>query len=233
MQADWLSRERALIGGEAVEKLRNASVTVFGLGGVGGAAVEGLVRAGIENITIIDHDVISSSNLNRQIITNVHNVGKLKTDETRQRILSINPNANVTVINEFVKKENIDSILEAEYVIDAIDTVTSKICIIEAALKRNLQIISCMGTGNKLDPSKFKIADISKTTMCPLARVMRRELKLRGISNVDVLYSDEQPINIATRTPASISFVPPVAGFMLAGWVIRKIISTERLSTDS
>ena len=222
MQADWLSRERVLIGDDAVEKLRNASVAVFGLGGVGGAAVEGLARAGIGNITVIDHDVISPSNLNRQIITNVNNIGKLKTDEARQRILSINPNANVTAINEFVNKENVDSMLDVEYIIDAIDTVTSKICIIEAALKRNLHIISCMGTGNKLDPSKFKIDDISKTSVCPLARVMRREL--RG-HNFDVLYSDEEPVDVDTRTPASISFVPPVAGFMLAGYIIRKIIN--------
>lgn len=226
---DWLIRERMLIGDTAVDKLSGVSVAVFGLGGVGGGAVEGLVRAGIGRLILIDYDVIAESNLNRQILTNVNNIGQAKTAVAMERCLSINPNVIINVYNEFADSNNINEILystKPNYIIDAIDTVTSKLCIIETAIKYNIKIISCMGTGNKLDPSRLSITDIAKTSMCPLARVMRRELKNRNIHYLDVLYSDEEPIKIEkeNKTPASISFVPPVAGYMLAGWIVKDVI---------
>lgn len=227
---DWLIRERMLIGDNAVDGLADVSIAVFGLGGVGGGGVEGLIRAGIGRLILIDHDKIAESNLNRQILSTRNNIGQAKSDAAKERCLSINPNAIIDVYNVFVGGDNIESILndtKPDYIVDAIDTVTSKLCIIETALKHGIKIISCMGTGNKLDPSRLKIADITKTEMCPLARVMRRELKIRGINHLTVLYSDEQPIKTGIRTPASISFVPPVAGFMISGWIIRDFISKK------
>lgn len=225
---EWLSRECSLIGEEAVEKLSKASVIVFGIGGVGGYAAFALARAGIGKLTVVDHDRISESNINRQIIADTTTVGRLKTDVAYEQIMKINPDIVMNPVAEFVTAENIDSIIdgsEAGYMIDAIDTVTSKISIAEASVRRNIYAISSMGTGNKLEPSRFRAADISKTEVCPLARVMRRELKVRGILHYDVVFSDEPPIKNGMRTPASISFVPPAAGFILAGEVIKKIIS--------
>jgi len=220
---DWLIRERMLIGDSAVDKLADTAVAVFGLGGVGGAAVEGLIRAGIGRLILIDHDTVSESNLNRQIIAVRDNIGQAKTDAAMSRCLNINPTADIVCIPTFADADNIETIInetKPDYIIDAIDTVTSKLFIIETAVKYNIKVISCMGTGNKFDTTRFKITDIAKTSVCPLARVMRRELKNRGIQNVSVLFSDEEPAVTGMRTPASVSFVPPVAGYMLAGWVI-------------
>ena len=224
---DWLIRERMLIGDSAVDRLADISVAVFGLGGVGGGAVEGLIRAGIGRLILIDYDTISESNLNRQIMAVTDNMGQAKTEAAKLRCLAVNPNVKVDVINVFADAENIEKIIcdtKPDYIIDAIDNVTSKLCIIETAIKYNINKVSCMGTGNKLDPARLMIADISKTSVCPLARVMRRELRSRGINHLSVLYSDEEPVRTGVRMPASISFVPPVAGYMLAGWVVRDVI---------
>ncbi len=220
-------RTDLLIGKDNRQKLNNSHVAVFGLGGVGSYVCEALARAGIGKITLIDSDTVASSNINRQIFALHSTVGKPKTVVARERILDINPSI-VTYAKEIFysdETQNEISFLEFDYVVDAIDTVTSKLLIIENANKHNVPIISCMGTGNKLDPSAFKIDDIKKTSVCPLARVMRHELRLRGIDSLKVLYSKEQPIKTdGGRTPASISFVPSVAGLLIAGEVIKDLL---------
>ncbi len=222
-----------LIGEEAVEKLKRARVAVFGVGGVGGYAIEALARAGVGAIDLIDNDRVSESNINRQIIALHSTVGRLKTDVMKERLLDINPQMDVRTHNVFFLPENADEFDFSgyDYVVDAIDTVSGKIALIERAKKANVPVISCMGTGNKLNPSAFVVADIEKTSVCPLARVMRRELKKRGISGVKVVYSTEEPKNESAEksetgkpTPASISFVPPVAGLLLASAVIKDLI---------
>ena len=228
MEEEWKSRTELLIGKENIQKLSKAKIIVYGIGGVGSFVVEGLVRAGIENIILVDNDVISPSNLNRQIHATISNIGKLKVDCMKERILSINPKVNVEnyIPQDIEHGEEIlidDSI---DYVVDAVDTITTKLKLIQRAKEKQVSIISCMGTGNKLDPTKFEITDIYKTSVCPLAKVMRKELKKRGIQNLKVLYSKEEPIKheMESRTPASISFVPSVAGMIIAGEVIKDII---------
>ncbi len=225
---DWLDRQNALIGEENTKNLKNANILVFGVGGVGSFVVEALARCGVGRISLVDFDTVSESNINRQIIADTTTVGMKKTDVAKERINSINPLCVVNTFDTFVTKENAEEIIseaQPDYVIDAIDNVTAKIAIIEYCVHNNIKVISSMGTGNKLDPSRFKICDISKTSVCPLARVMRRELKVRNINKVDVLYSDELPVKDTGNTPASISFVPSVAGLMIAGHVVKKIIS--------
>ena len=228
MEEEWKSRTELLIGKDNIQKLANSKVIVYGIGGVGSFVVEGLVRAGVENIILVDNDVIAPSNLNRQIHATIPNIGKLKVDCMKERILSINPKVNVeTYIPQSVENGEetlIDNTID--YVVDAVDTITTKLKLIQKAKEKQVPIISCMGTGNKLDPTKFEIADIYKTSVCPLAKVMRKELKKRGIQDLKVLYSKEEPIKHDTdsRTPASISFVPSVAGMMIAGEVIKDII---------
>ena len=228
MEEEWKSRTELLIGKENIQKLSKAKIIVYGIGGVGSFTVEGLVRAGVENIILVDNDVISPSNLNRQIHATIPNIGKLKVDCMKERILSINPKVNVeTYIPQDI--EHGEEILindSIDYVVDAVDTITTKLKLIQRAKEKQIPIISCMGTGNKLDPTKFEIADIYKTSVCPLAKVMRKELKKRGIQNLKVLYSKEEPIKheMESRTPASISFVPSVAGMIIAGEVIKDII---------
>ena len=228
MEEKWNSRTELLIGAESLKKLAKAKIIVYGIGGVGSFVVEGLVRAGVEHIIIVDNDVISPSNLNRQIHATIPNIGRLKVDCMKERILDINPNVVVETYvpkNIQLEEENlIDT--SVSYVVDAVDTITTKLKLIERAKKQNVPIISCMGTGNKLDATKFEIADIYKTSVCPLAKVMRKELKKRGINDLKVLYSKEEPIkhDIESRTPASISFVPSVAGMIIAGEVIKDII---------
>lgn len=226
-----LSRLSIIAGQEAIENLEKAKVAVFGLGGVGSAAVEALSRSGIGNFILVDSDIVATSNLNRQIIALKNNIGEKKTQASKKRILSINPNAKIEVYDVFYLPENKDSVnLEnCDYIIDAIDTVSAKIALIKEAKEKNIPIISCMGTGNKFDPSKLKISDISKTSVCPLCRVMRKELKARSISNVIVLYSDEEPKK--PNFPAGEKVVPgsfmPVtasAGLMISGYVLRKIM---------
>ena len=230
----FLQRTELLIGSDNIEKLKNSNVIVFGLGGVGGATVEALIRAGIGNLSIVDFDTVDKTNLNRQIITTQSVIGKAKVEVARDRILSINPNINLTIYNKKFFKENIDLFFKDkkyDYVVDAIDLVTPKLDLIEFATNSEIPIISCMGTGNKIDPAKFKIADIKKTSVCPLAKIIRKELKKRRINRLKVVYSDEtprKPINLdggreKTKNVGSISFVPPVAGMLLASEVIKDI----------
>lgn len=227
---DIFNRTKLLIGEENLKKLHMSNILVFGVGGVGGYVIEALVRAGIENITIVDNDTISETNINRQIIATTENVGKYKVDEMKNRILSINPYTKVKAIKEFYTEESNILNNTYDYVIDAIDTVSSKIAIIKKCKELQIPIISCMGTGNKLNPKNFKIADISKTKVCPLAKVIRKELKKLGIEKVKVLYSEEEPIKTYEKeenrkVPASISFVPSVAGLIIASEVVNDLIT--------
>lgn len=225
---NWLNRTETLIGKENIRKLQNSNVIVFGLGGVGSYAVEGLVRSGIQNICIVDKDIVDITNINRQLVADIETIGRNKVDVQEERILRINKTAKVIKINKFVKKDNIEEIMKSfphiDYVIDAIDTVSSKLEIIKYCYLNNINIISSMGTGNKLDASRFEITDIFKTSVCPLAKVMRKELKKLDIKSLTVLYSKEEPIKTNLNTPASISFVPSVAGLLIAGKVIRDLI---------
>lgn len=226
------SRMEILIGTEGIEKLKNAKVAVFGIGGVGSFVVEGLARAGIGSFVLVDNDDVSTTNINRQIIATTSTVGKAKVEVAKQRILEINPNANVEICQEFFmpdSREFFDNSIS--YIVDAIDTVTAKIELVVRANKLNIPIISCMGTGNKLDPTKFEVTDIYKTSVCPLAKVMRKELKQRGIKKLKVVFSKENPIKIekadsetVKQVPGSISFVPSVAGLIISGEVIKDIL---------
>ena len=230
---EQFSRTELLIGKEGLEKLQKSKVAVFGLGGVGSYVVEALARAGVGNFTLVDNDIVTLSNINRQIIATMDTIGKDKVSVSKERILSINPNAKVETYKEFFLKDSKDLFDETfDYVIDAIDTITGKIEIILRANRFNVPVISSMGTGNKLDPGKFEITDIYKTSYCPLAKVMRKELKERGIDKLKVIYSKEKPIKVSAfdeekqkSIPGSISFVPSVAGLMIAGEVIRDIIN--------
>lgn len=226
------SRAELLLGEEALEKLRSARVALFGIGGVGSFAVEALARGGVGHITLVDGDTVSITNINRQLIALHSTVGKEKTAVMAERIADISPETEVETYPVVYGAENRDLLDFSiyDYVIDAIDTVTSKLILIEEAKKAGVPVISCMGTGNKFHPERFEVTDISKTSVCPLAKVMRKELKVRGIKNVKVVYSKEEPQKPAASTetgkrqiPGSLSFVPPVAGLLLAGEVIRHI----------
>lgn len=225
------SRTELIFGEEAMEKLSRARVAVFGIGGVGGYAAEALARSGIGALDIIDSDKVSLSNINRQIIALHSTVGEYKVDAAEKRILDINPNIKLRKYNVFFTKENSDEFdfSEYDYIVDAIDTVSGKIELVMNAEDSGTPIISSMGAGNKLDPTMFEIADIYKTSVCPLARVMRTELKKRGIKNLKCVYSKEQPITVQEeydgkkRIPGSCAFVPSVAGLIIAGEVIKDI----------
>ena len=221
---EQFSRTELLIKKEGIQKLQNAKIAVFGIGGVGSFVVEGLVRAGIGSFLLIDNDKICVSNLNRQLIATRKTIGKFKVDVMKERILKINSNAKVEIYKEFYMPNSKTSIItkDLSYVIDCIDTVTAKIEIVMQCKKLNIPIISAMGTGNKMDPSKFEITDIYKTSVCPLAKVMRKELRKKNIDSLKVIYSKEEPIK--NQIPGSISFVPSVAGLMIAGEVVRNII---------
>lgn len=223
------SRTELLIGKEGIEKLQKAKVAIFGIGGVGSFVVEGLVRAGIENFILVDNDTIDLTNLNRQVIATRKTVGKPKVEVAKERILEINPNANVEIYQEFFMPESKDLFDNTvDYIVDSIDTVTAKIELVMRANKLSIPIISSMGTGNKLDPTKFEVTDIYKTSICPLAKVMRKELRNRGIKKLKVVYSKEEPVKLdkaeQKQVPGSISFVPSVAGLIIAGEVIKDII---------
>ena len=225
---EGFSREERLIGKENLEKLNKSKVAVFGIGGVGSFVVEGLARAGIGKFLLVDNDTVDITNINRQIHANITTIGKNKVDVMKERILNINPQAEVDISTEFFMPGSklVDNSLD--YIVDAIDTVTGKIELVCRANELNIPIISAMGTGNKLDPTKFEVADIYKTSVCPLAKVMRKELRSRGIQKLKVVYSKEEPIKPndgAYKTPASISFVPSVAGLIIAGEVIKDIIN--------
>ncbi len=231
------SRTALLIGKEGVEKLNNAKVIVFGVGGVGGYTVEALARSGVGSIDVVDSDTVSLSNLNRQIIATVDTIGKAKVEVIKDRIFSINPNARVKAHDVFYTPETADSfnLADYDYVVDAIDSVTGKIELCVQAEKAGVPIISSMGAGNKLDPTAFEVTDIYKTSVCPLAKVMRRELKARGIKKLKVVYSKEEPIKITDtqgieipegkrQIPGSVAFVPSVVGLIIAGEVIKDLI---------
>lgn len=227
---EQFSRTAQLLGNENVENLFDKHVIVFGVGGVGGYVVEALARSGIGKISIVDNDVVNESNINRQIIALHSTIGKQKVDVLKNRILDINPECQVFVYNQFFLPENSNDFDFSiyDYVVDAVDTVTAKIEIIKKSKESNVPVISSMGTGNKLNPMGFKVSDISKTKVCPLARVMRNELKKRGISKVKCVYSEENPV-IQTQTPASVAFVPPVAGLLIASEVVKDLCIEKKL----
>ena len=231
------SRTQLLLGKDAMEKLNNATVAVFGLGGVGGYTVEALARSGVGALELIDHDTISITNINRQILATHSTVGMDKAEAAKNRVLDINPEIKVTPRKEFFGPDTAGNFdfSKYDYVVDAIDTVTGKLALVQAAQAANTPILCCLGTGNKLDASRFCVTDLSKTSGCPLARVMRRELKARGIGHLKVVYSIEEakkPISLTkeegTRIPpASLPFVPPVAGLLMAGEIIRTLANKE------
>ena len=238
---DQFSRTRLLLGKDAMEKLKNARVAVFGIGGVGGYTVEALARSGVGALDLIDNDTVNLSNLNRQIIATHSTLGQYKVDAAAARVRDINPDIQVTIHKTFYLPETAQEFdfRQYDYVVDAIDTVTGKLALIVQAKEANVPIISCMGTGNKLDPTQFEIADLAKTSMCPLARIMRKECHKRGIDHVKVLYSKEDamtpldddgtpipaPEGSSRRSlPGSSAFVPSVAGLIIAGEVIKDLI---------
>lgn len=235
-------RTEILLGKDSLNKLSNAKVAIFGVGGVGSYTVEALARSGVGNFYLFDNDTVAYSNINRQLVATYSTVDMNKVDVATNRILDINPLAKVYPYKLFLSKENKDKLnyQDFDYIVDAIDTITSKIFLIEKAKEFNVPIISSMGAGNKLDPTKFEVADISKTSVCPLARVMRIELKKRHIKSVKVVFSKEKPITPSTisaeievtkkrQTPGSVSFVPSVAGLIIAGEVIKDLIKGEQI----
>jgi len=234
---EQFSRTEILLGREAVEKLKNARVAVFGVGGVGGYTVEALARCGVGSLDLIDSDTVSISNINRQILATHSTVGMLKVDAAKARVLDINPDCAVRTYPIFYLPETAGQFdfTQYDYIVDCIDTVTGKLQLVERAVAAGTPIICSMGTGNKLDPAAFQVADISKTSMCPLARIMRKELKKRGISHLKVVYSQEEaltpdvdPEELARtgkrQIPGSVAFVPGAAGLILAGEVVKDLV---------
>lgn len=227
--SNQFSRTEALIGKEGIKKLQKAKVAIFGIGGVGSFVVEGLARSGVGKFILVDKDTIDITNLNRQIIATRKTIGESKVEVAKQRILAINPKAEVEIHQEFFmpnSKEILDNTVD--YIVDAIDTVTAKIELVIRANQQKIPIISCMGTGNKLEANRFQVADIYQTSVCPLAKVMRKELRARGIKDLKVVFSKEVPIKPKReeqQVPGSISFVPSVAGLIIAGEVIKDIIT--------
>jgi tRNA A37 threonylcarbamoyladenosine dehydratase len=235
------SRTELLLGATAMGKLAGSHVAVFGIGGVGSFTVEALARAGVGRLTLIDDDCICLTNINRQLHATTHTVGRVKVDVMRERVLEINPQADVTTIRKFYLPENAEGFFvgKYDYIVDAIDTVSAKIDLIVRAKAKEIQVISCMGAGNKLDPTRFEVTDIYKTSMCPLAKVMRYELRARGIQSLKVVYSREKPLqpletqeqvpagSSRRQIPGSISFVPSVAGLILAGEVIKDLTGRQ------
>lgn len=226
---EQFARTSLLIGEDNLNKLINSKVIVFGVGGVGSYVVESLVRSGIGNISIVDFDVVDITNINRQIIALHSTIGKKKVEVMKERILDINPNINVTIYDTFVSCETIDNfnMADYDYVIDCIDNVTGKLHIIENCIKNNIKVISSLGTANKLDPSKLILTDISKTNTCPLAKVMRLELRKRGINHLNVLFSNELPIKNDSNILGSISFVPSTGGLLISSKVIKDLINEK------
>lgn len=241
------SRTELLIGPEAMERLKQAQVAVFGVGGVGSHCIDALARSGVGSLILIDNDKVSLTNINRQCVAYHHTVGRYKTKVMEEQIRAVCPKIRVQTYERFILKEDLSGLFETkpDYMVDAVDTVTAKLTIAEWAQREGVPLISSMGTGNKLHPELFEIADLSETSVCPLCKVMRREMKARGIPHLKVLYSREQPIDVSGRmpeeaqegrraVPGSISFVPPAAGLLIAGEVIRALtgIDTERKKRD-
>ena len=234
MALNEFCRTELLVGEEGINKLHNSKVIVFGIGGVGSFVVESLTRAGVGNLILVDNDTICISNLNRQIHATQATVGMVKVEAMKERVISINPKCNVEAKQVFITADNISEIIpeDVDYVVDAIDTVTSKLGLAEYCYKNNINLISSMGTGNKMDPSQFRVSDVFKTKVCPLAKVMRHELRKRGVKKLKVVYSEEMPMtpdkgravqSAKRQTPGSISFVPPVAGMIIGGEVIKDL----------
>ena len=234
------SRTELLIGEEGLKRLANATVMVLGVGGVGSHCIEALARSGVGTLILVDNDKVSQTNINRQSIAYLSTVGEYKTKLMKNRIEDISSGTRVFTYETFILPENLHEIFErkVDFIVDAIDTVTAKLAVAVYAKEHQIPLISCMGTGNKLHPELFEITDISKTSVCPLCKVMRKELKERGVYHLKVLYSKEKPIDTSSRTteedkgmrralPGSISFVPPVAGLLIAGEVIREIAGVE------
>ena len=236
--SSFTSRTERLLGSDGVARLAASKVAIFGLGGVGGYVLEGLARAGVGSFLLADCDVFSESNLNRQILATRDTVGRKKTEVACERVKSINPDAKIEPFDEFLDPENVPGLLARDgisFIVDAVDNVTAKIAIVSEAKRRGIPVLSCMGTGNHLDPTRFVIGDLEKSSVCPLARVMRTELRRRGITGVTALWSTEPPIKRAGEDgervpPASVSFVPSVAGLLIASHVITALsgVSTER-----
>ncbi len=252
MKQHRFSRSELLIGSEKLEELKNSKVVVLGVGGVGSYAVEALARSGVSNLVLVDDDDICLTNTNRQVHALKSTIGKNKVLAMKERVLEINPNCEVTTFNTFVDKDNVGEVvpLDTDFVIDAIDTVTAKIATVLFCQENNINLITCLGTGNKFHPEMFEITDIYKTKVCPLAKVMRYELKRRGVKKLTVLYSKEIPTKpktgdiisckegcvctgdnkkctIRRQIPGSMSYVPPVAGFLIASHVVNKIIGVK------
>jgi len=235
---DQFSRTKLLVGKDGIEKLKKSIVAIFGIGGVGSYTAEALARAGVGNLVLIDKDNISVTNINRQIHSTTKTVGMSKVEVMRDRILEINPKADVKIFNDFYTPENAERMIDKRYsyIVDAVDTVSAKIDLVVRAKEYNIPIISAMGAANKLDPTKFEVTDIFKTSVCPLARVMRKELKNRDIKKLKVVYSKEEPIKNESvneleklspgkkSIPGSISFVPSVMGLIIAGEVVKDLI---------
>lgn len=237
MAVHEFSRTELLIGEEGLQRLRHATVMILGVGGVGSHCIEALARSGVGKLILVDNDTVSLTNINRQAIAYHSTVGRYKTRVMKERIADICPQTEVITYEMFVLPENMEQIFEQrpDYIIDAIDTVTAKIALVEKALELDIPIVSSMGTGNKLHGELFEITDISKTSVCPLCKVMRKELRARGIYHLKVVYSREKPIDVSQGTtdeekgsrrslPGSVSFVPPIAGLLLAGEVIRELM---------
>ncbi|RDY29681.1 tRNA threonylcarbamoyladenosine dehydratase [Romboutsia weinsteinii] len=234
MEKNFTTRTSLIIGKDGVEKLKEANVIVFGVGGVGSFAAEAIARAGVGSMTIVDFDDVDITNINRQLPALHSTVGKYKVEVMKERILDINPDINIKAIKDVYNKETSEKILieDYDYVVDAIDMVTSKIHLIETCKAKNLNIISSMGMGNKLDPTKIVVTDINKTHTCPLAKVIRKELRDRKIKKLKVVYSTEQPVELKEKimngkkiTPGSISFVPSVGGLTIASVVINELLN--------
>lgn len=234
------SRTELLIGEDGLNKLKHSTVMVLGVGGVGSHCIEALARCNVGTLILVDNDTVSLTNINRQSIAYHSTIGRMKTDVMKERIKDISPETQVYTYETFVLPENLTSLFtqNVDYIVDAIDTVTAKLALIEYATQNNISIISCMGTGNKIHPELFEITDISKTSVCPLCKVMRKELKSRGIHHLKVLYSKETPIDTTGKVtgedlgskrslPGSISFTPPVAGLLIAGEVVRNLVDIK------
>lgn len=238
---DQFSRTELLIGEDCIQKLQNSRVAIFGIGGVGGYTVEALARSGVGTLDLIDNDSVCITNLNRQIIATHKTLGQNKVDVAKERALDINPNIKINTYNTFYNNESqhLFEFSKYDYIVDAIDTVEGKLSLIENAKKYNIPIICAMGAGNKMDPTKFEVTDISKTTVCPLARVIRNELKKRHIKKVKVVFSTEPPIkpqkteeaSYKKTIPGSNAFVPPVVGLIIAGEVIKDLIGYDKKNT--
>ncbi len=237
MGDERFSRTALMLGGEAVQRLQESRVLLIGLGGVGGYACEALARAGVGTLWLVDHDIVSESNINRQILADSTTVGRPKVEVAAERVARIHPGAHVVARQQFLEEVDLPHLLEEakpQYIIDAIDTVTSKVALIRQATRQGVPIVSCMGTGNKLYPERLQIGDLAHTHTCPLARAMRARLRAEGVLHVDVLWSDEAPRaplcpiqENGRHIPASISYVPAVAGLMLAGYVIRRLSGVD------